>query len=561
MNKTLLILLASAAVAAAQGLTPAQKELDFRSMANVFATYYAPIDWKKELVGADIRQLKPWLDKVAQTKTDLEYYEVCADYANSMQDTHVSFRVPSDFYAQLGFFADIYDGAYLIDLVNRTLLPAATYPFVAGDELVSIDGEDAKTLATRLSRFVGQGNPKAQQRLAAQYLTSRFQSRFPDAASLPDTASVVIRRQNGNMETYTLKWVKTGTPVTVGPVGPPRVLPSAKSVAAAEGDYMQALRELQHSGITDKDTLGVLNYGSRNPIFVNGLGNNFRLRLGAAAADAFFSGIFQRGDLRIGFIRIPSFSPTSTAQALAQFEAEVRFMNANTDGLIVDDMRNPGGNLCYAQELVRRLTPTPFEATGFQTRPFWSRVSGIYNSMIAAKAANAPQEVIEQYEALYRELAAAAREGRVLTYPLNICSSTLTLTPWAGPDGDVMAYEKPVMVLIDEFSTSSADSFASMMQDSSRAILFGYRTNGAGGNNTSFPAGPYSESSVGVTIALQTRALRGNVGYPASIYTENIGVHPEVVDDYMTKENLLRGGAPYVADFLEAMDAYIRQRQ
>ena len=55
--------------------------------------------------------------------------------------------------------------------------------------------------------------------------------------------------------------------------------------------------------------------------------------------------------------------------------------------------------------------------------------------------------------------------------------------------------------------------------------------------------------------------MRANPGYPASIYTENIGVHPEVVDDYMTKDNLLRNGAPFVADFLEAMDAYIRQRK
>ena len=100
-----------------------------------------------------------------------------------------------------------------------------------------------------------------------------------------------------------------------------------------------------------------------------------------------------------------------------------------------------------------------------------------------------------------------------------------------------------------------------MMQDAERAILFGYRTNGAGGNNTSYRAGPYSEGAVGVTIALQTRRWRGNPGYPVSIYTENVGVHPEVIDDYMTKENLLRNGAPFVADFLEAMAAYIRQRQ
>ena len=561
--KKILITLLTAAALAAQTLTPAQKEFDFRAMANVFATYYAPLDWKKELLNVDIRQLKPWLDRVALTKTDIEFYEVCLDYTNSLQDTHVSFSLPSDFFAQLGVGVDVYEGAFLIDFINRTLLPVAAYPFTFGDELLSIDGVDANVLAERLNRYVAQGNPRAQLRRSAQFLTSRGQSRFPDAPSLPESATLVIRRQSGAAETYTMKWVKTGTPLAVGPVPVPRILPSANKSPGppAADDYMKPLRELQHSGILDRDLQGVNGVGNRNPIFLGALTGNFTRRLGGAGADAFYSGTFRRGDLTIGFIRIPSFSPASTPVALDQLETEVRFMNANTDGLIVDDMRNPGGNLCYAQEIVRRLTPTPFEATGFRTRPFLSRVNGFYNLLINAKANNAPQEVIEQYEVLYKELAAAAREGRVLTYPLNICASSIRREPWAGPSGDVLAYEKPIMVLIDEFSTSSADSFASMMQDSGRAILFGYRTNGAGGNNFGFSAGPYSEGFVGVTIALQTRAMRANPGYPASIYTENIGVHPEVVDDYMTKDNLLRNGAPFVADFLEAMDAYIRQRK
>jgi hypothetical protein len=32
------------------------------------------------------------------------------------------------------------------------------------------------------------------------------------------TATVIIRRLNGNLETYTIPWSKTGTPLRVGPV-------------------------------------------------------------------------------------------------------------------------------------------------------------------------------------------------------------------------------------------------------------------------------------------------------------------------------------------------------
>ena len=118
------------------------------------------------------------------------------------------------------------------------------------------------------------------------------------------------------------------------------------------------------------------------------------------------------------------------------------------------------------------------------------------------------------------------------------------------------------MVLIDDFSTSTADSLAGMMQDSGRALLYGMRSNGAGGNNTSFDAGTYSESLAGMTLALQVRKdFMSFDGFPDTQYIENVGVRPQVVNDYMTRENLLNRGATFVSQFLQAMAEYIRQQQ
>ena len=117
----------------------------------------------------------------------------------------------------------------------------------------------------------------------------------------------------------------------------------------------------------------------------------------------------------------------------------------------------------------------------------------------------------------------------------------------------------PLMMLIDEFSTSTADSVAGMIQDASRGVLFGTRTNGAGGNNTSFDAGPYSEGVTGMTLALQVRQdFVGTREFPPTKYIENVGVRPDVESDYMTKDNLLQNGAPFVRDFLGHMAVYIR---
>jgi C-terminal processing protease CtpA/Prc len=117
-----------------------------------------------------------------------------------------------------------------------------------------------------------------------------------------------------------------------------------------------------------------------------------------------------------------------------------------------------------------------------------------------------------------------------------------------------------MMLLIDEFSVSTADSVAGMIQDAGRAVLYGMRTDGAGGNNTSYVAGPFSQGVTGMTIGLQVRqAPIATSDYPTTPYIENVGVRPDVVNDYMTRDNLLQNGAPFVNGFLQAMAAYVRQ--
>jgi C-terminal processing protease CtpA/Prc len=176
--------------------------------------------------------------------------------------------------------------------------------------------------------------------------------------------------------------------------------------------------------------------------------------------------------------------------------------------------------------------------------------------------AGAPPELVLQYQQLYEAMLAANQKGELLTQPLPLCTSSPIRIPNRDRDGNFIGYSKPVMLIIDEFSTSTADSFAAMMQDNRRAVLFGMRTNGAGGNNTAFDAGAYSETYVGMTLALQVRPnWTGTLDYPTTRYIENVGVRPDVESDYMTKDNLLKSGGPFVDDMLAHAAAYIRSRK
>jgi hypothetical protein len=228
MRKPILILtlalVSTTSVLRCQNLTPAQKDADFRFLASLYSTYYAPADWKKQLFNFDLFNIKPWLDRVAKTTTDLDFYEICVEYVASLNDTHDHYTLTSDFSATLGFTTDVYDGVLLIDTINRALLPTAAYPFVIGDQLVSIDGRDVLPLLDEYSKYVAYANTIAAHRVAATRITTRPQSRMPHATDViaAKTATVVIRRQNGNMETYTIPWTISGTPIEAGRSPRPR---------------------------------------------------------------------------------------------------------------------------------------------------------------------------------------------------------------------------------------------------------------------------------------------------------------------------------------------------
>src|SRR5437764_12894162 len=91
---------------------------------------------------------------------------------------------------------------------------------------------------------------------------------------------------------------------------------------------------------------------------------------------------------------------------------------------------------------------------------YWRRVLGFYNAYINAVATNQPPDVVAMYRLIYEEMLAANQDGRVVTNPLPLCASSLMRQPLLAADSSLIAYQKPIIVLIDDFSTSTADSFA-----------------------------------------------------------------------------------------------------
>jgi hypothetical protein len=570
----LLLTIGVAAPRAQRELTADQRDADLIQLASMYAKVYAPYEWKRDVFGFDLYRLTPWLQRVHQA-ADLDVHEAFVEYLASLNDTHASINFPSPFRASLGFTVDIYDGKVLIDSISRSLLPQAQYPFGVGDELVALDGEPVQSLIASFRKLTSAGNPRSRDRISAFKISIRSQVNLPHASSVGDTALTSIRlASTGALNNYVIPWTKTGVGIdSEGPVPTPRrgnglifrapdldsagVMPATSSMPAllqkntfrVTDDtlpaYMDPIRPLLNSRVPDPTT-GVLGYGSRSPIY--GPPAGFVTRLGTQASHFFLSGTYTSNGVRIGLLRIPNEAPPSTSVALQQLDQEIAFFNSNTDVLVVDITRNTGGIITTAEAFAQRLIPNPFRTIGFEFRATALEVMLFAQRLTLALVSGAPPQVIANLRSNFEEMLSAYNEerGRTAPIPINALGS-FELSPAA------VAYTKPLLVLIDEFTTSSGDMLAAILQDNHRGPLLGMRTNGAGGNNIVYDCTTFTEAFCSITAGLVNRGVMiSTPEFPPSPYIENIGVRPDIVVDYMTRENLMTGGAPFVQAFTDA---------
>jgi hypothetical protein len=555
-----LILVCLSGVASAQ-LLPDQKLVDFQNLVALYAKQYAPYVWKRDALKYDMLKLAPWLDKIRATKDDLGFYEVSAAYVASLSDAHSEFFMDSDFTAVLGFDVDLYDGRALIDTIDPSI--ARTVSFQIGDELISVDGKTVADWLVEFGKYSSYANPRSSNRYNAILITHRIQGIYPRAVEIGDNATVVIRRKSsGNMQTYTLPWTTSGTPFFMnGPVSSPVVtsIPGAVMKSQSRADagtprpkHLLSLRNNRLPAVKELRGFDVV-----TPIFQPSFPSSFVRRLGRAT-DFFYSGTFTSGGKKIGYIRIPDFQDPNSGQedfAISQFDSEIVFMRNNTDGLVVDIMRNPGGDGCYAEALLQDLIPYRFRGMGNQIRVTQEMLLGLSQEIDQAGFFGFSQLTVDQLNFILSEMQTAYKQNRGLTDPLPACGTYFERDPATDARGNSIAYTKPILLLTDEFTTSAAEIFASIFQDSQRGPIFGWRTAGAGGSVSGTQAsGFYSESFASVTLSQLVRTQHIlTPDFPITDYIENVGVRPDITLDYMIEDNLTNRGKAFVDAFVAAM--------
>ena len=578
----LLVCLSGAVPRAQEAMSREQRNADLEALASMYAKNYAPYEWKRDALGFDLMRLTPWLQRVHHSD-DLDFQEALIEYVASLNDAHDNIAFPTTYFISLPMSLDIYDGKVLIDGINRALLPLAQFPFGIGDEIVSFDGQPVQQAIQALRKYAVAANPRSTDRIAATRLVARSQQIMPHTPDVGDTAAVGVRMvSTGETRTYTIPWSRSGIPIlSQGPLPSPRrgngrmflstdgqgfdVAGAAAAAAApvfqfadlAKDDtlpaYMEPLRPLLNASVS-KGYYSVLNFGSRFPIY--GPPPGFVIRPVPAGTPAFLlSGTYMAGGKRIGLLRIPTMSPPSTALVLQHLDQEIAFFNDNTDALVVDVMRNPGGLVSFVEAISQRFMTAPFNIIGFEIRSTGAWLFSFASQLNIARLTRPPNDpILLNIQRNFDEVLGAFNENRGRSAPVSLnATGSLTLDP--AP----VRYSKPMIVLTDEFSASGADMFPAIIQDNGRAPLVGMRTMGAGGSVVGFPCTPYTESICRITASLMNRGrLIQTPEYPTAPYIENIGVRPDVVLDYMTRENLMTAGAPFVQSFTQALLALVQ---
>jgi len=383
----------------------------------------------------------------------------------------------------------------------------------------------------------------------------RLQQSMPRAHEIGMTAKVVVRRAaTGQEESYDIAWRKAGTPIlAAGPApSPVRALRADRDGGLAVGkELLQTRRAPEFKRLRG--------FGRVAPLWTPPQG--FATRFGSSSSDPIYSGTYISAGYRIGYLRIPLFPSGSSASfMLRSVESEVAFFRNNVDGLVVDVTRNPGGDVCLTNELLRRLINYPFRTIGDEFRPTLDVVQAFRADYEDYLAFGTDPVVLAFLQGFYSDVNTAYQEFRGRTGPLPACGLSLDLDPMRSANGAVTAFDKPMILLIDEFSTSSGDAFAAVLQDAGRGLMVGQPTAGGGGLVNRFLTGTWGENQVTLSMTLGVRAKFYQVpGLPSSNYIENIGALPDILLDYQTRDNLMNGGRAYVDGFTQAMVDQIRR--
>jgi hypothetical protein len=497
---------------------------------SVLSTAYAPRYWKQRHLKWDAdAQLQVALAKVDAAQNVFQYREALTGFLNSTQDYHVGYSFLATGVSTLPFMVRTVEGKTIVVWVNQSKLNPQIYPIEAGDEILSMNSVPVREVLDSLRGQVSGSNKSTDWALADLALTRRRAARNLEPQI--DPVNVTLKKK-GSEKTLSLQLMWEVTPESIRGFSTDTQI---KVAGLIKSPQMSASMMKDFKANPDPSNL---HWIGQKKSFLPALGTPI---WSSEEADLFQAYIFEQDGKKVGFVRIPSYSPESTVLAAFQFSKIVKKFQEEVDLMLIDQLNNPGGSVFYLYALASMLTDTSLSTPRHRMSLFPSDIRECADIETVLGDIKSDEDVVkllgpsvDGYPSSYmvglgirqycRFLTEQYNQGKRLSDPYFIFGvDRVNPHPLA-------QFTKPIIVLINELDFSGGDFFPAILQDNARVTLVGTRTSGAGGYvlEAKF-TNSFGLEGVNFTGSIAERVDRNPI--------ENLGVVPDVnvemtVNDY-----------------------------
>jgi len=586
-------------------------KLTLTNLFQVIENHYGPLQFKMASRGLNWDQIKREALKRAASLTN-EYdqsMEISRILSLVFNDGHVSTRLPSTLLWNLPLQFHMAGEQYYIGFIDSTYPSQLLRPQV-GDQLLRINGLEPFQFQRRFPQFQANGNPLTNKVTFGYQLTNLREGQgFP----LRELGEPVLhlqlkRKESGDLYEISVPYIVDGTgliynqtsaqkglktPIQNVAKHDPPPSPGPQDSAAQLAAQVHALfrAEILDQNIqtvtaqkASGKTEGVyIRHNRLFPVFKlpahfkpldipDAVKNDSRFRE-FLVSDLFYAGTFERNGKRIGYLKIPTYSPRIFREFPTReraLPATIRFfigkLEAETDALIIDQTDNPGGRVTMADYVIKSLVGeyNPDRHMRFAVKPsqglirrYRDTIDSIRKNEDKIFSESEIAELTARLEVELEKILKAHEKGHDLSEPISslaladyleiLYDRKLFELPWrplleslTGVNVQKpQTYTKPLFVLINENSFSAGDAVPAMIQDYGRGLLIGTRdstqTAGAGGHVETFSLRSQLDIEIGLTTSLMVRydgRLIENYGVKADI---NVPIQPEdIQNSYQT---------------------------
>lgn len=583
---------------------------DLDMIQSIFESRYAPYEWKKSYLGWSLEEeiVKAKIKILGlHSLTVKDYQKILHAFFISACDYHVQDEYYSTEFAILPFKIKGAEGKYYITKIDKELFgymqesgfyKSKILPKI-GDEIVLFDSKPVQDVLEEI-KFHDLGNPSSRtaQRLSEEILTNRLGNR---AHRVPSGSVTIALKRDKKIFDVEMEWLYMPEKIDdriYEDTRPPLadLLYKSKKSDRNSRALINEPEEFYHAANSEKPKMMINSLAHDLKKDRTGTFKRHFVQLLQARADResenlvddpdseptmkknapidresilfgrkvweespktpFKVHIFKlpETEKRIGYIRMQTYAPSTDDKTVCQLTTRlaksIRYLEQNTDALVVDQIDNAGGIDLYAFAFLGMLTDRPLKlpvnrvkitqreiAKAFKVIEMYSTIADspeTHESPVPSLLYGYPyDDRFRNCEMEFQSfLISQWNEGKSMTDPFPMHGID------ALPPHTLAKYSKPILMLVNSNDFSCGDFVPAILQDNRRAVIFGEETAGAGGvvEFYSYPNNfGLSEFSYTVSIAERT----------SGPVIENLGVTPD--EPYnLTQADLLYGYRDYI---------------